>query len=108
MLSRFEERMALIITATRIVISKRLKREHGMTQHQIARRLGIAQPAVSKYLSGRYSRKIASLEGYIARNRMEGRALELALRNSPRKRIAASLDSLASNRRLIRESARYL
>ena len=39
-----------VIPALRALIVKRLVEEHGMTQQEAAKRLGVTQPAVSKYL----------------------------------------------------------
>jgi predicted transcriptional regulator len=39
-----------VIPAIRALIVKRLVEEHGMTQQQAAKILGVTQPAVSKYL----------------------------------------------------------
>jgi len=39
-----------VIPAIRALIVKRLVEEHGMTQQEAARLLGVTQPAVSKYL----------------------------------------------------------
>jgi len=39
-----------VIPAIRALIVKRLVEEHGMTQQEAARHLGVTQPAVSKYL----------------------------------------------------------
>jgi hypothetical protein len=39
-----------VIPAIRALVVKRLVEEHGMTQQQAAKLLGVTQPAVSKYL----------------------------------------------------------
>ena len=39
-----------VIPAIRALVVKRLVEEHGMTQQEAARLLGVTQPAVSKYL----------------------------------------------------------
>ena len=39
-----------VIPAIRALIVKRLVEDHGMTQQEAAKRLGVTQPAVSKYL----------------------------------------------------------
>ena len=39
-----------VIPAIRALVVKRLVQEHGMTQQEAARLLGVTQPAVSKYL----------------------------------------------------------
>jgi predicted transcriptional regulator len=39
-----------VIPAIRALVVKRLVEEHGMTQQEAAKHLGVTQPAVSKYL----------------------------------------------------------
>jgi hypothetical protein len=40
-----------VLPAVRVVIVKKLVEEHGMKQTEVAKRLGITQPAVSQYLN---------------------------------------------------------
>ncbi len=48
----------VILPAVRINIAKQLDDKYDLRQIEIARRLGVAQVAVSKYLSGKYSESL--------------------------------------------------
>ena len=43
----------VILPAVRVNIAKQLDKKYGLSQKEIAQRLGVAQVAVSKYLNGR-------------------------------------------------------
>lgn len=47
-----------VIPAIRALIVKRLVEEHGMTQQEAAKLLGVTQPAVSKYLHHKHGAAI--------------------------------------------------
>lgn len=49
----------LSIPASRAAISHSLYKDYGMSQSVIAAKLGIAQPAVYKYLNNRYSKQVS-------------------------------------------------
>jgi predicted transcriptional regulator len=57
-----ESIVKLILPAVRAGLIKRLYKERKMSQTEIAERLGITQAAVSKYLSGNYSKTLKDLE----------------------------------------------
>ncbi len=48
-----------LIPAVRAYLAQQMKRRYGMTQQEIAKKLGIAQVAVSKYVNLRYSTAVA-------------------------------------------------
>ncbi len=52
----------LMIPAARSIIARELKERYQMTEQEIASQLGVAQAAVSKYLSGKYSKAIKDVE----------------------------------------------
>ncbi len=52
----------LIVPAARSTIARELKYRYKMTEQEIASQLDVAQAAVSKYLSGRYSNEIKEIE----------------------------------------------
>ncbi len=56
-----------ILPAIRINMAEELKSKYNLNQQEIADRLGIAQVAVSKYLSGRYSASVKRMRDYIKR-----------------------------------------
>ncbi len=65
MINGYTRATKLIIPAARSIIAKELKYRYSMTEQDIAAKLGIAQAAVSKYLSGKYSKRIKEIEARI-------------------------------------------
>lgn len=51
-----------VIPAVRAYLADIMSKEYGYRQTQIAKKLGIAQVAVSKYLNGRYSDEVAKVK----------------------------------------------
>lgn len=60
-----------IIPAVRSIIAKELNARYHMKEQDIAKYLGVAQAAVSKYLNGEYSKKIKEIEAKIDRSAIE-------------------------------------
>lgn len=58
MVSECDSRVRVAIPAIRIAVAKLLKSKYNMGQQEIARRMGITQASVNKYLNGRYSARI--------------------------------------------------
>ncbi len=65
-----------VIPAIRALIVKRLVEEHGMTQQEAAKLLGVTQPAVSKYLHEKRGAAI-KLTGIDAIDQATGEIAEL-------------------------------
>lgn len=78
MINGYSRATKLIIPAARSLIAKELNHRYKMTEQEIAVRLGVAQAAVSKYLSGRYSDKIKAIEGRINKEWVAGKISMLA------------------------------
>lgn len=57
-----ESLMKSILPAMRAAAIKELSEKYKLNQVEIAKRLGLTQAAVSKYLSGKYGRKIKEFE----------------------------------------------
>ena len=91
--------MRIIVPAMRVAVAKRLS-EKGMSQVEIAKRLGVAQAAVSKYLNSDYSKKIAVLERLITKRKLERRIVELALSGNKRE-LENEISSLALNSKIV-------
>lgn len=94
--------MRIIVPAMRVAVAKKLG-EQGMPQVEIAKRLGVAQAEVSKYLNGGYSGKIAALERAISRRKLEKRIVELAIKGR-RKEMEAAINRLALDSRTVRSA----
>jgi predicted transcriptional regulator len=57
-----ESIVKVVLPAIRAGVIKKLYKDKKMSQVEIAEKLGITQAAVSKYLSGNYSKKLKELE----------------------------------------------
>jgi predicted transcriptional regulator len=55
MASKYELAADKTVPAARMIISRALVQKYGMNETEVANYLGIAQAAVSKYLTGKYS-----------------------------------------------------
>ena len=51
-----------LIPAVRVKVAKELYNKYNFNQKEIAKKLGLSQPAISKYLSGNYTQEIKKLE----------------------------------------------
>lgn len=58
-----ESIVKLFLPAIRAGVTKELYKKYNFNQVDIATKLGITQAAVSKYISGKYSKQIKTLEG---------------------------------------------
>ena len=72
----YEVAVKEITPAVRLLIARELKAKYNMREKDIAKRLNIAQAAVSKYLSGKYSKRIgdaaARIDGKYVDTYIEG------------------------------------
>jgi predicted transcriptional regulator len=91
--------MRIVVPAMRVAVAKKLS-EHGMSQVEIAKRLGVAQAAISKYLNNDYSKKIAAMERLIEKRKLERRIVDLALSGN-KKALENAVGSLALNSRIV-------
>ena len=89
-----ERAMGLIIPAIRISVSKRLTRA-GMTQAEISSKLGIRQATVSKYLTGKYSKKLKAAERLVDTKRIPDAITKLILKGKGADAVSDSMDSVA-------------
>ncbi|MDE1869253.1 MAG: helix-turn-helix domain-containing protein [Candidatus Micrarchaeota archaeon] len=95
------EAMMLVIPAARAAISKILAKG-GMPQIEIAKMLGITQAAISKYLSGDYSKRVKELEKGISSEGIAERIASQVISGASVSDIAASLDLIARNKAIMR------
>ncbi len=100
-----ERAMGIIIPAVRISVSKKLKRD-GMTQSEISRRLGIRQATVSKYLNGRYSKKLMLAERLVDTNGVSAKITKIILQGRNASQVNDALDSVAFNGRIVSAALR--
>ncbi len=67
----YERAAKEIIPAIRSAIAKELKNKYKIKEEEIAKYLGIAQAAVSKYISGKYSKKVSEIEEMLDKKMIE-------------------------------------
>lgn len=101
-----EEAMMLVIPAARAALSKILKKEYGMSQAEIAKRLGTTQAAVSKYLNNVYSKKIGRMKLVLERKGIVEEIARLAASGAKTSEISNSMDMLAHRRGIMAEALR--
>ncbi len=95
-----ERAMRLTIPAVRIAVSRELNKEHGMSETAIARRLGIAQAAVSKYISGDYSKKVARVADAVVSRKVHLPIVRAVLKKGNGE-VAGLVDRVASGNELV-------
>lgn len=77
-----------------------------MSETEIAKRLDIAQAAVSKYLSGTYSSNVKGLVAIVRSKKLEGPIVGAILSGKDDKQIADLIDIAAADRDLIKAALR--
>jgi predicted transcriptional regulator len=96
----YEMALRLTIPAVRIAVSSTLSKKYAMSETDIAKNLGIAQAAVSKYLSENYSPKIGAIVKFIESNRMEMEIVDTILKEKSQN-LGNMIDKLASEKRVL-------
>lgn len=91
----------------RIAAAKSLNKM-GMSQSEIAKRLGVAQAAVSKYLSNRYSVKIARIERLIEAKGLHKSVIGLVMAKGDRRAVLRKIDQIASSSYMLRSTAKIV
>jgi predicted transcriptional regulator len=75
----------LVLPAVRISMAEQLSKRYDLSQEEIAKRLGIAQVAVSKYLNGRYSKSLKRAKNIIrSKGLVDGVVKKAAETRSPK------------------------
>lgn len=67
----YERASKEIIPAVRVMIARELKERYNLREEDIAERLEVAQAAISKYLSGKYSERMQRVIDQIDRSRID-------------------------------------
>jgi len=78
-----------------------LSKTHDMSETDIAKKLDIAQAAVSKYLSGNYSASVKRLVSVVQEKRLQEPVVLAILSGKDDEKIADLIDVAASNKDLI-------
>lgn len=108
MYTNCDEIFKLTVPAARIAVARALDKRYKLSQQQIAKGLGIAQAAVSKYLRGRYSQKIKRVERLIEEKRYEAPIARMIAEKRDIKSISVKVDELASNGYVVKEALKLI
>jgi len=88
----------------RAAVAITLKEKHKMREVDIAKKLGIAQAAVSKYISRSYSSNISALVDFINEKNLQKEVVNAILAKKGNDYIINRLDSAASGKGLVRKA----
>ncbi len=108
MYTNCDEIFKVTIPAVRIAVAKTLNSKYKMSQSEIAKSLGVAQAAVSKYLSNKYSSKIASVERTIESKRLADSIIKMIVSKKDKMNVSQDIDQLASSAILVKEALKTL
>lgn len=88
------------IPAIRIAVSGTLYGDYKLSQEAIALKLGVAQPAVCKYLGGRYSGRVSLLADFIKSNGIHEPVAKAIISGSNPAKVQEMIEKLASSRKV--------
>jgi predicted transcriptional regulator len=84
----------VVLPAVRASVAEVMHEKYGYTQLEIAKKLGVVQVAVSKYLNKRYSKDIASVKAYILRRGLNKGVVSSIVKGKSRSEIDMKIDEL--------------
>lgn len=96
-----ERAMKLTIPSVRIAVAKMLKKEHEWSETDIAKALGVAQPAVSKYMTGNYAPELNVIVDRIISDGLHAQIVGMILKKAGTERVNALIDKVSSDKRLL-------
>jgi predicted transcriptional regulator len=109
MFTNCERVLKLTIPALRISASCKLRDRYDLNQVEIAKRVGIAQAAVSKYLNGRYTERIGKVRRIVEEMGLDDPIVKaLAGSNQGRKQASAMIDAASLDPKLVERTLRVL
>ncbi|MEM0074293.1 MAG: helix-turn-helix domain-containing protein [Candidatus Micrarchaeaceae archaeon] len=91
-----ESIIKIILPAVRVSVSKALI-AHGLTQTEVADKLGIVQAAVSKSVTGKHSKKIEKLSKYITNKGLADEIIKSILAGKQSSMISTKIDRLCES-----------
>lgn len=86
------------IPAVRIAVSATLYGNYRLSQKAIASELGVAQPAVYKYLSGKYSKRVSMVTEFIKSKGIQEPIAKAIMSGSNPIKVREMIEKLASSR----------
>ncbi len=105
MVSECDTTIRTAIPAIRIAVAQLLNKKYMVPQGQIAKKLGVTQAAVNKYINGKYSVKISAAVNLIKRKGYDSTIAELVMSGKGIAEVNAKIDKVASSIYLSRTQA---
>ncbi len=102
-----ERAMRFTIPAVRAAVSETLSKDYGMKETQIAKKLGIAQAAVSKYVGHKYSKRIGLIRELIQSRGLEVQIVKSIMANAENEKVLGLVDSVASNDYVVQNALKF-
>ncbi len=90
-----------ILPAVRAAIAERLSKEYNYRQIDIAKKLGVAQVAVSKYLNNKYSKHVARIKEFVVEKGMLNNVIKEILNGDEQTKISRKIDEVCSSDSLL-------
>lgn len=84
----------VVLPAVRASVAEEVHDKYSYSQEEIAKRLGVAQVAVSKYLNGRYSKEISQMKKYIIHEKLSDEVVKKVVGGKDRHQIDEAIDVL--------------
>lgn len=94
----------LTVPAVKATVARDLTLKHRLSEKRIAKSLGIAQPAISKYLNGKYSREAGLFEDLIRSNPSYRRIITAVVSDKNPHEISQMIDRVAAERRVVKKA----
>jgi predicted transcriptional regulator len=91
----------ITVPAVKAAVARDLSMKYGVKEGNIARALGMAQPGISKYLNGKYSNDIKTVENAARRGPGCKRIVAAVLSGKSGKDISYLVDRAASEKKLV-------
>jgi predicted transcriptional regulator len=86
----------VVLPAVRAAVAQSLKEKHHYSQVEIAKKLGIVQVAVSKYINGRYSEEVEKVKRKIAEKGIGAGLVEEIVKGMDSGKIAESIEHICA------------
>lgn len=100
--------MKLTIPAVRIAVSAALKGKHGMSETEIAKRLGTTQAAVSKYIKHSYSKNVGAVVKIIESKKLHMAIVDAIIKGKSNENMAGLIDRAASGKEIVAAALKLL
>lgn len=92
----------VLLPAIRASIAETLDKKYYFTQDETAKRLGIVQVAVSKYINRRYSNEVLRIKKYIDSNELNVGIVSSIVEGIDLKEVNRRIDELCNERSLLK------